>query len=111
MGNLINQANCKTMIVNGVEDHVHCFFSMKPVASISDVMKTVKAKSSKYINDHNLIKNRFEWQKGYGVFSCNHEQIDNVYRYIQTQEEHHRKSSFRKEYVNLLEKFDIDYDA
>ena len=54
IGNLINETNCKTIIVNGVEDHVHCFFGLKPVVSVSELMKTVKAKSSKYINDHSL---------------------------------------------------------
>jgi putative transposase len=69
IGNLINETNCKTIIVNGVEDHVHCFIGLKPVVSVSELMKTVKAKSSKYINDHKLTTGRFEWQEGYGVFS------------------------------------------
>ncbi|MEJ7625244.1 MAG: IS200/IS605 family transposase [Ferruginibacter sp.] len=61
IGNLINEANCKTIIVNGVEDHVHCLIGLKPVVSVSELMKTVKAKSSKYINDHTLTTSRFEW--------------------------------------------------
>ncbi len=110
IGNLINQSNCKTMIVNGVEDHVHCLFSLKPVVQISDVMKNVKAKSSKFINEQGLTKNRFEWQKGYGVFSYGESQVDKVYRYIQNQEEHHKKSTFHDEYINLLKNFKIEYD-
>jgi len=110
MGNLINQSNCKTMIVNGVEDHVHCLFSIKPVVSVSDVMKNVKAKSSKYINDHSLTRDRFEWQRGYGVFSYNQSQLDGVYHYIQNQEEHHKKKTFHSEYINLLKTFRIDYN-
>ena len=69
IGNLINETGCKTIIVNGVADHMHCFFGLKPVVSISELMKIVKAKSSKYINDHALTKQRFEWQEGYGIFS------------------------------------------
>src|SRR5258708_2186955 len=69
IGNLINEAKCKTIIVNGVEDHAHCFVGLRPVVSVSDLMKTVKAKSSKYINDHSLTEQHFEWQEGYGVFS------------------------------------------
>ncbi len=69
IGNIINETKCKTIIVNGMEDHVHCFLGLKPVVSISELMKTVKAKSSKYINDHALTPERFEWQEGYGVFS------------------------------------------
>jgi REP element-mobilizing transposase RayT len=63
IGNLINETKCKTIIVNGVEDHVHCFIGLKPVVSVSELMKTVKAKSSKYINDHSLSSQHFEWQE------------------------------------------------
>ena len=69
IGNLINETGCKTIIVNGVEDHMHCFLGLRPAVSVSELMKIVKAKSSKYINDNSLTANRFEWQEGYGVFS------------------------------------------
>ena len=68
IGNLINETNCKTIIVNGVEDHMHCFLGLKPAVSVSELMKTIKAKSSKYINDHSLTKGRFEWQEGMEFF-------------------------------------------
>lgn len=110
IGNLINEAGCKTIIVNGVEDHIHCFFGMKPSLSASDVMKSVKAKSSKWINDNKLADHRFEWQSGFGCFSCSHSHIDRVFQYIKNQEEHHKKLSFREEYIKLLESFEIDYD-
>ena len=110
IGNLINETGCKTIIVNGVEDHVHCFLGLKPVVSISELMKTVKAKSSKYINDHNLTKSRFEWQEGYGVFSYSQSQINAVYKYIENQEVHHRKQNFKEEYFGFLEKFEVPYD-
>ena len=110
IGNLINEANCKTIIVNGVEDHVHCFLGLKPIFSVSELMKTVKAKSSKYINDHSLTSSRFEWQEGYGVFSYSHSQVDQVFKYIQNQEEHHKKQTFREEYLGLLKEFNIEYD-
>jgi len=110
IGNLINETNCKTIIVNGVEDHVHCFIGLKPVVSVSELMKTVKAKSSKYINDHKLTPERFEWQEGYGVFSYGRSQIDRVYKYIQNQEGHHIKQTFRDEYLDFLKKFKVEYD-
>ena len=110
IGNLINEANCKTIIVYGMEDHVHCFIGLKPVVSVSELMKTAKAKSSKYINDHSLTPKRFEWQEGYGVFSYSQSQIGRVYKYIQRQEEHHKKQTFREEYLEFLKKFKIDYD-
>jgi len=110
IGNLINETGCKTIIVNGVEDHVHCFLGLKPTVSISELMKTVKAKSSKYVNEHQLTSNRFEWQEGYGVFSYSHSQIESVYQYIAHQEEYHKKQSFREEYLAFLDKFEVAYD-
>jgi REP element-mobilizing transposase RayT len=110
IGNLINETSCKTIIVNGTEDHIHCFLGLKPVVSVSELMKTVKAKSSKYINDHKLTNERFEWQTGYGVFSYSQSQVDRVYKYIMNQEAHHRKIKFKDEYQELLKKFRVEYD-
>jgi putative transposase len=111
IGNLINETGCKTILVNGVEDHVHCFFGLKPSISISDVMKSAKAKSSKWVNESRLAPHRFEWQVGYGVFSYSRSQLGAVYKYIQNQEIHHSKRTFREEYMDMLEKFEIDYEA
>ncbi len=110
IGNLINETKCKTIIINGVEDHVHSLVGLKPVVSVSELMKTVKAKSSKYINDHNLTSERFEWQEGYGVFSYSQSQVDKVYKYILNQEEHHKKQTFTEEYLEFLKNFKIEYD-
>ena len=110
MGNLINETNCKTIIVNGMADHVHCFVGLKPSVSISDLMKIVKSKSSKFINDHHLTEQRFEWQEGYGAFSYSQTQIPAVFKYIENQESHHKNRTFRDEYVDFLEKYNIDYD-
>jgi len=110
IGNLINETGCKTIIVNGVEDHVHCFIGLRPAVSVSELMKVAKAKSSKYINDHSLTQERFEWQEGYGVFSYRQRDVDMIYKYIQNQEEHHSKQTFREEYVELLKEFEIGYD-
>jgi REP element-mobilizing transposase RayT len=110
IGNLINETNCKTIIVNGVEDHVHCLIGLKPVVSVSELMKTVKAKSSKYINDHSLTLERFEWQDGYGVFSYSQSQVDRVYKYILNQVAHHQKQTFRDEYLAFLKKFEVEFD-
>src|SRR6185295_18247994 len=110
IGSLINETGCKTIIVNGVEDHMHCFLGLKPVVSISELMKTVKAKSSKYVNDNHFTKQRFEWQEGYGVFSYSHSHIDKVYKYIANQEVHHKKQTFREEYLEFLVKFKISYE-
>ncbi len=110
IGNHINETGCKTIIVNGVEDHVHCFVGLKPVVSIAELMKRVKAMSSKYINDNELTKERFEWQEGYGVFSYGRSQIGAVYKYIENQEAHHKQQTFKEEYLNILDKFEVAYD-
>ena len=109
MGHLINEANCKTLIVNGVEDHMHCLVGMKPAVSPSELMKRVKAKSSKYINDNKLTKERFEWQRGFGVFSYSKNDVNRVYKYIERQEEHHKKQTFKTEYLKLLKEFEVEY--
>jgi putative transposase len=110
MGNLINETGCSTILVNSVEDHVHCFFGLKPSLNVSDVMKNLKAKSSKWVNENNFLKHRFEWQPGFGCFSYSHSQVPYVYRYIKKQEEHHKKMSFQEEYIRLLKCFEIPYD-
>src|SRR3569833_2588753 len=110
IGNLINEADCKTIIVNGVEDHVHCFLGLKPAVSVSVLMKTLLSKSSKYINDNSLTAKRFEWQEGYGVFSYSQSQVEKVYAYVANQAEHHKKQTFKDEYLGFLKKFKIPYD-
>jgi len=110
IGNLINETNCKTFAVNGVADHVHCLIGLQPVVSVSELMKRVKAKSSKYINDHSLTASRFEWQEGYGVFSYSQSQLNDVYLYIQNQQEHHKKQTFKEEYLDFLKRFKVEYD-
>jgi len=110
IGSLINETECKTILVNGVEDHVHCFFGLEPKVSVSDVMKNAKAKSSKWVNESGLLKHRFEWQKGFGAFSYSRSHIDKVFKYIKNQESHHKKETFREEYIRILKSFGVGYD-
>ena len=110
IGNLVNETECKTILVNGVEDHVHCFFGLEPKVFVSDVMKNAKAKSSKWLNESGLLKHRFEWQKGFGAFSYSHSHIDKVFNYIKNQEAHHKKETFREEYIKMLKAFGVEYD-
>ena len=110
IGNLINEAGCQSLIVNGVENHVHCFFSVKPSIAVSNVMQSAKAKSSKWINENKLLPHRFEWQEGYGCFTYSRSHMEAVYKYVQNQEEHHKKQTFREEYIAMLVKFGIDFD-
>jgi putative transposase len=110
IGNLINEAGCKSLLVNGVEDHVHCFFAIKPSIAVSSVMQSAKAKSSKWINENRFLSHRFEWQEGFGSFTYGKSQVDAVYKYVQNQEAHHKKQTFREEYIAILLKFGVDFD-
>jgi REP element-mobilizing transposase RayT len=107
IGNLINEAGCRNLIVNAVEDHIHCFLGIKPAVSASDLMQKIKAKSS---NDHNLTQRHFEWQEGFAVFSYSRSQVDKVFKYIHNQEEHHKKQTFQDEIKLFFKKFKIDFD-
>lgn len=110
IGNLINETGCKNYIVNGVEDHVHCFFSLQPSLAISDVMQKIKSNSSRWLNKQNFMKQRFEWQTGFGAFSYSRSHVNNVYKYILNQEAHHKKKTFKEEYLELLKRFDVEYN-
>jgi REP element-mobilizing transposase RayT len=107
---IIKGKNQKPIIVNGVSDHVHVFVGIRPSMSISDLVRDIKNNSSNFINEHKFIKGKFSWQEGYGAFSYSHSQIKNVYEYIANQEEHHRKKTFKEEYLDFLHKFEIEYD-
>lgn len=110
MAGIIREKGQKPIIVNGVEDHVHIFVGLKPAMSISSLIRDVKNNSTNFINDRGLVKGKFSWQEGYGAFSYAQSQISNVFRYIENQEEHHRKRTFRDEYLDFLKKFEIEYD-
>ncbi len=107
---IITAKGQKSIIVNGVADHVHCFVGLRPAMAISDLVRDIKNNSSKFINENGWVKGKFSWQEGFGSFSYSQSHVDNVYKYILNQEEHHRKKTFRKEYLEYLEKFRIDYD-
>jgi putative transposase len=100
----------KPIIVNGMADHIHAFVGLRPAMAISDLARDIKNNSSKFINEKGLVKGKFSWQEGYGAFSYSHSQIGNVYDYILNQEEHHKKKTFKEEYLDFLKKFEIEFD-
>jgi REP element-mobilizing transposase RayT len=107
---IVKGKNQKSIIVNGNSDHVHVFVGLKPSMKISDLVRDIKNNSSNFINEQKWIDGHFSWQEGYGAFSYSHSQIENVYKYILNQENHHKNQTFRDEYLELLRKFEIDYD-
>ncbi|MFY7734030.1 MAG: IS200/IS605 family transposase [Bacteroidia bacterium] len=110
MSGIIEECEHKSIIVNGHSDHVHLFVGLNPKFAISDLVRDVKSNSSKFINDNNLVNGKFEWQQGYGAFTYAKSQIEAVYNYIKNQEEQHKKRGFKEEYLDFLEKFEIEYD-
>ena len=107
---IITQKGHKAIIVNGMPDHVHTFVGLRPSMAISDLVRDIKNNSSKFVNTRRLVKGRFQWQEGYGAFSYSHSQIQNVYNYVLNQEKHHRKKTFREEYLDFLKKFELEFD-
>lgn len=109
---IIQNSEHKVLQINGVSDHIHILFGMRPTQSLSDLMKQVKQDSSKWINQKGFSKGRFSWQAGYGAFSYSKSEIPAVIHYIQRQEEHHhgQGSSFQSEYLRMLKEFDIDFN-
>ncbi len=100
----------KLLAINSVSDHLHLFFGLHPKQSISDLMRLVKGDSSEFINKEKLTKSKFQWQEGYGGFSNSRSQIDGVVKYVLNQKEHHKKITFRDEYLKLLKNYEIDFD-
>jgi putative transposase len=107
---IITTQNHKVLAINGMPDHVHVFFGMRPSQSPSDLMQDVKGSSSKWINENGFVKGRFEWQEGYGAFSYSKSQVDMITNYVKNQKNHHAKTSFKEEYEKLLKEFEISYD-
>jgi len=107
---IITNRDQKLLSIFCMPDHTHMLIGLKPSISISDLVRDIKAGSSKFINDNKLIKGRFSWQEGFGVFSYSRSQIDTVIKYIQNQEKHHHQKSFKDEYIEFLEKFAVEYD-
>lgn len=106
---IITNKNQKLMIINGMPDHVHLLIGFKPDCNLSDLVRDIKANSSKWINENGFVNEKFEWQSGFGAFTIGQSQIQRVVKYILNQEEHHRKKSFREEYMAFLNAYGIDF--
>ncbi|MBX2944567.1 MAG: IS200/IS605 family transposase [Cyclobacteriaceae bacterium] len=106
---IISNLNQKLYAIYCMPDHVHILVSIKPDVRISDLVRDIKANSSRFINEKKWIAGKFQWQEGYGVFSYSHAQLKNVVNYILNQPAHHHVKSFREEYIELLEEFNIAY--
>ncbi len=110
MSGIITEMKHKSIIVNGMSNHVHILLGLHPSKSVSETVYTIKRSSSLFINKKKLCRGKFSWQEGYGSFSYGQSQLDAVYNYILNQEKYHQKISFREEYIQFLKKFEVEHD-
>ncbi|MDZ7355736.1 MAG: IS200/IS605 family transposase, partial [candidate division KSB1 bacterium] len=99
---IVRNRGQKLIAINSMPDHVHLLIGLKPSIALSDLVRDIKAASSGFINEKKWVRGRFNWQEGFGAFSYSHSQVDRVVKYINTQEQHHTRKSFKAEYLELL---------
>ncbi|HJZ83154.1 MAG TPA: IS200/IS605 family transposase [Pyrinomonadaceae bacterium] len=107
---IVRNQGQKLIAINGMADHVHILIGLKPAMALADLVREIKADSTSFVNEQQFVHGRFSWQESYGAFSYGHSQLDTIIRYIQNQERHHQRRSFKDEYMTLLRKFDIAFD-
>ena len=107
---IISGQGQKLIAINNMPDHFHILVGQKPNVALSDLVRDIQAGSSGFINDRRRVLGRFSWQEGFGAFSYSHSQLDAVIRYIQNQQEHHRRTSFQEEYLEFLKRFNVPHD-
>ena len=96
--------------INGMPDHLHIFIGLKPNCRLSDLVREIKKSSNAFIKERKFTRLKFEWQEGYGAFSYSHSNIGNVIKYISNQKEHHKKRTFKEEYLDFLKKLEVEYN-
>ncbi|MHB1051393.1 MAG: IS200/IS605 family transposase [Bacteroidota bacterium] len=107
---IVRNQDQKLIAINSMPDHIHIFIGQKPSISLSNLVRDIKSMSSTFVNEKKWFRGKFRWQEGFGAFSYSHSHIDRVVKYIQEQEKHHLRRSFREEYIQLLKSFTIDYN-
>ena len=110
MTGIVRNNDQKLISINGMSDHIHILIGLRPAMALADLVRDIKADSSNFINKKKWVRGKFSWQEGYGAFSYGHSQLDTIIRYIQNQEQHHRRRSFKDEYLAWLKKFEIPFE-
>ena len=111
MAGIVEGKDQKSLAVNGMTDHVHVLVGLKPAMRIADLVRDIKNNSSNFINEKGFLKQKFNWQDGYGAFSYAQSNFGKVVDYIKNQKEHHKKKTFQEEYIGFLKKFDIPFEG
>ena len=107
---IVQKRSNKLLAIHVMPDHAHILIGLHPTQSISDLARDIKSASSIFINEKRWVRGQFNWQVGFGAFSYSRSQIDSVVKYIDNQEEHHKRRTFKEEYIEFLKKFEIEYD-
>ena len=107
---IITKRGQKLIAIFCMPDHIHILVGLKPSIAISDLVRDIKAGSSNFINEPKWIRGHFNWQEGFGAFSYSRSQIAAVSDYIRDQENRHSRSSFKDEFIGMLNKFEVEYD-
>ena len=107
---IVTRQGQKLLAIHCLPDHTHVLIGLKPSIAISDLVGETKTGATNHINKNRWVMGRFSWQEGFGAFSYSHSQLSEVIRYIENQVEHHSRKSFREEYLEFLEKFEVPYE-
>lgn len=110
MVGIVNNRKCKLLAISCMPDHAHIFVGLNPDISISNLARDIKSGSSKFINENKWVKGQFSWQQGYGAFSYSRSQVKAVVDYVLNQEQHHKKRSFKEEYLEILRKAEVEFE-
>lgn len=110
MGGIVRAEKGVLYDIGGVEDHVHMYLRWRPDGVVSDLMRTVKARSSKWIHDTFPYLGDFAWQEGYSVFSVSKSQEEAVKKYIAGQAKHHKKEDFKAELLRIFRAHEVEFD-
>lgn len=108
ISNELREQGCPVRIINGMPDHIHCLFLLNPQKSIAEIIKQIKGSSSHFINQSNLIVDKFSWQTGYASYSVSESVVDKVYQYIKNQKAHHQKKTLQQEYDEFLKLYELE---
>lgn len=106
---IVQNKEQKMLAINGMPDHIHFLIGMKPSCNLSDLVREVKKSSNAFIKEKRFTPFNFQWQEGFGAFSYSHSNLDNVIGYIMKQKEHHKKQTFKDEYLSFLKNFEVEY--
>jgi len=106
---IVSNKRQKLLAINGTTNHIHILIGLKPNIAISELVRDIKSNSSNFINHKKWLRGKFKWQEGFGAFSYGHSQLNRIIKYIEKQEEHHKKKTFKEEYFDFLNKFNVEY--